>query len=66
MEVVRYKGRFWAVYDKAGTLVVVTVYKRGAHEVRRRLLVSESSEAYSPRKEADNDAPTAPFKNKPA
>ena len=37
MRVSRYKGRFWAVYDPTGTLVVVTVYKRGANEVKRRL-----------------------------
>jgi hypothetical protein len=29
-------GRFWAVYDQS-TLVVVTVYRRGAVEVIRRL-----------------------------
>jgi hypothetical protein len=29
-------GRFWAVYDQS-TLVVVTVYRRGALEVIRRL-----------------------------
>ena len=29
-------GRFWAVYDY-GTLVVVTVYKKGAREVIQRL-----------------------------
>ncbi len=34
MRIERYKGsRFWALYDEAGTLVVVTVYKRGAAEV---------------------------------
>jgi len=38
MRIERYKGsRFWALYDEAGTLVVVTVYKRGAAEVQRRL-----------------------------
>jgi len=38
MRIERYKGsRFWALYDEAGTLVVVTVYKRGAAEVERRL-----------------------------
>ena len=30
-------GRYWAVYDRAGVLVCVTVYKRGALEVVRRL-----------------------------
>ena len=29
-------GRFWAVYDQ-DTLVVVTVYRKGALEVMRRL-----------------------------
>jgi hypothetical protein len=30
-------GRYWAVYDAHGVLVVVTVYKKGALEVIRRL-----------------------------
>ncbi len=30
-------GHFWAVYDLDDTLVVVTVYKKGAQEVIRRL-----------------------------
>ena len=30
-------SRFWAVVDAAGELVCVTVYKRGAEEVVRRL-----------------------------
>jgi len=30
-------GRFWGVYDEAGELVCVTVYKKGALEVVRRL-----------------------------
>jgi hypothetical protein len=29
-------GRFWAIYDQ-GTLVVVTVYRKGALEVMKRL-----------------------------
>lgn len=38
MRVTRYRhGRFFAVYDAAGELVAVTVYKRGAEEVARRL-----------------------------
>jgi hypothetical protein len=36
-------GRFWAVYDQ-GTLVVVTVYKKGALEVMKRLTTLRSSE----------------------
>lgn len=30
-------GRFWAVYDENNELVCVTVYKKGAEEVIRRL-----------------------------
>jgi hypothetical protein len=30
-------GRYWEVRDAAGELVCVTVYKRGAQEVVRRL-----------------------------
>ena len=38
MKIEKYgKTRFWAVYDEDGTLVCVTVYKRGAKEVVRRL-----------------------------
>jgi len=32
----RYK-RFWAIVDRAGELVCLTVYQRGATEVVRRL-----------------------------
>jgi hypothetical protein len=31
------RKRFWEVRDPAGELVCLTVYKRGAEEVRRRL-----------------------------
>jgi len=31
------KTRFWAVYDADGALVCVTVYRKGALEVERRL-----------------------------
>ena len=30
-------GRYWALYDDAGELVCVCLYKRGATEVLRRL-----------------------------
>ena len=33
----RYGARYWAVLDAAGELVCVTVYRRGAREVVRRL-----------------------------
>ena len=40
-------SRFWAVYDPAGELVCVCVYKRGAVEVARRLsLVPPFSASY--------------------
>ena len=36
MEIQR-DGRYWAIYDEAKTLVCLTVYKKGAAEVVRRL-----------------------------
>ena len=33
-------GRFWAVYDENNTLVCVTVYKKGALEVIKRITAS--------------------------
>ena len=36
MSIQRY-GRYWAVYDQSDTLVCVTVYRKGAQEVVRRL-----------------------------
>jgi hypothetical protein len=36
----KYRGsRFWAVIDPAEELVCITVYKRGADEVVRRLAI---------------------------
>jgi len=35
--VVKKYGKFWAVYDADGSLICVTVYKKGALEVLRRL-----------------------------
>ena len=35
------RGRFWAVLDALGALVVTAVYKKGAIEVVRRLLPPE-------------------------
>lgn len=37
MTIEKYGQRFWAVYDADGTLICVTVYKKGAKEVVRRL-----------------------------
>jgi YD repeat-containing protein len=43
MKVERYgRTRFWAVYDEAGALVCITVYKKGALEVVRRLTEANS------------------------
>lgn len=38
---VQRRGRFWAVLDAAEDLVCLTVYKRGALEVVRRLTSSK-------------------------
>jgi hypothetical protein len=37
MSIRKYGGRYWALYDAAGELVCVCLYKRGAAEVLRRL-----------------------------
>lgn len=36
---IKRRKRFWEVLDSAGRLVCLTVYKRGAEEVVRRLCV---------------------------
>lgn len=36
---IKRRGKFWEVLDGAGELVCMTVYKRGAVEVVRRLSV---------------------------
>ena len=59
MQVTRYKGRFWAVYDGAGKLVVVTVYKRGANEVKRRLYQASEENSVSPEATGKSDGPTS-------
>ena len=43
MAIERYqKGKYWAVYDEQAKLICLTVYKKGAVEVSRRLgLTSE-------------------------
>lgn len=41
-------GRFWAVYDPAGVLICVTVYKKGAAEVIRRLSPEQSPLQHAP------------------
>ena len=37
MRIEKWYPRFWAVYDDDGELVCVTVYKKGAQEVVRRI-----------------------------
>jgi hypothetical protein len=37
MTIRKYGGRYWALYDDAGELVCVCLYKKGAAEVLRRL-----------------------------
>jgi len=38
MTITRYgRTRFWAVWDADGELICVTVYRKGAEEVLRRL-----------------------------
>ena len=43
MRIERYK-RFWAVRDEAGELICLCVYRKGAHEVLRRLTLTISEE----------------------
>lgn len=37
MKVEKYNERNWAIYDTQGDLICITVYKKGALEVARRL-----------------------------
>jgi hypothetical protein len=37
MTIRKYGGRYWALYDDAGEMVCVCVYRKGAAEVLRRL-----------------------------
>jgi hypothetical protein len=52
---IRKYGRYWALYDEAGELVCICLYKKGAAEVLRRLqqlpapLVSPSTNRHTPR-----------------
>jgi hypothetical protein len=39
---IKRRGKFWEVLDGAGELVCMTVYKRGAVEVVRRLCMLEA------------------------
>lgn len=40
----RYGSRNWAVYDGSGILVCVTLYRKGAEEVVRRLSIIDIEE----------------------
>lgn len=45
MKIERYGSKYWAVYDHLNKLICVTVYKKGAYEVARRLsLLRERAE----------------------
>lgn len=56
MEIRRY-GRHWAVYDAGGTLVVVTMYKKGAVEVIRRLAAVQT-QASGPGEASSDESPS--------
>ncbi|SEP46956.1 hypothetical protein SAMN04490178_1425 [Propionispora vibrioides] len=45
MRLLRYGQRYWAIYDKNGELICVTVYKKGALEVMKRLNNNEREES---------------------
>jgi len=56
LRIVRYgNSRFWALYD-GQDLVVVTVYKRGAREVQRRLAAQPQATAEAAAAEAVQEA----------
>ena len=56
LRIVRYgNSRFWALYD-GQDLVVVTVYKRGAREVQRRLAAQPPAAADAATQAAAVDA----------
>ena len=56
LRIVRYgNSRFWALYD-GQDLVVVTVYKRGAREVQRRLAAQPRAAAEAAAQAATVDA----------
>jgi hypothetical protein len=51
MRIDKWPPRFWAVYDDADELVCVTVYKKGAKEVVRRL--TDVTQAREPEEKID-------------
>jgi len=54
------RGRFWAVHDHRGQLVCVTVYKKGAREVVRRLSSASRKKRLSNGPPRKASAPTRP------
>ncbi|MDJ0305107.1 hypothetical protein [Dehalobacter sp.] len=46
MKIEKYGSRFWAVYDSLNQLICVTVYKKGALEVLRRLVNRPDQHVY--------------------
>ncbi len=49
MKIEKYGSRNWAVYDNAENLVCVTLYKKGALEVVKRLEPSDYSNVEKPK-----------------
>ena len=54
------RGRFWAVFDPEGALVCLTVYKKGAREVLRRLQLNEDKSAGEGEPSASSPAALSP------
>jgi hypothetical protein len=57
---IRKYGRYWAVYAEGGALMCLTVYKRGAVEVVRRLQALDEAQqwkdANGPAKDVQGEA----------
>ena len=59
MSIVKY-GRYWKVVDADGALVCITVYKRGALEVIRRLQALDDAQQW-----IDTNGPTDDVEGNP-
>jgi hypothetical protein len=58
--------RFFAVRDAAGALVCVCVYKRGAHEVARRLQALDAAQRWRDTNGPPQDVPGPTVQADPA
>ena len=47
MRITKYKSTYWAIYDENEELICVTVYKKGALEVVRRLTQITTSNSHN-------------------